>query len=163
MSVSKYLRNLALTLAILFACAAPVSAATYWECSASGMEKNGLRKADLTFRLDLTGKIVSGEIKFSKVVQGKISMPGGDYVYSGGGNVSRDDGTYEWIMQGNWTGIKLNCDNSTANNHGTVMIRKLKIQNIAEMELKSKEGSIWFLFPHGCEYKQVTIQDPPST
>jgi hypothetical protein len=51
-----------------------------------------------------------------------------------------------------------NTDNG-AKKQGTVMVRKYKLQNIAEMQMKSKDGSIWFVFPHGCEYKQVTVDD----
>jgi hypothetical protein len=134
-----------------------VSAESYWDCIASGVERNGNRKVDLKFRLDSSMNIVSGQITLSKDIKGKA--PGGEYAYAGGSKLTRDDGAYEWVMEANWTGTNDNIDNSVSKNQGTVMIRKMKIQNIAEMQLKGRDGIVWVVFPHGCEYKQVNSDD----
>ena len=44
----------------------------------------------------------------------------------------------------------------TSKTRSSVMARKFKLQNLAEMQLKNKAGSVWFIFPHGWEYKQIT-------
>ncbi|MDR3562230.1 MAG: hypothetical protein P4N59_12455 [Negativicutes bacterium] len=156
MRVAKSFLVLILGLFFFVSFASSASAESYWDCSASGVEKNGDRKVDLKFRLDSDGKIISGQIKFAKVSKGSTFSPGGDYTYAGGSKLTRDAGPYEWIMEANWTGTNDNLDNSVSKNQGTVLLRKLKIQNVAEMELKGKDGTVWFVFPHGCEYKQVT-------
>jgi hypothetical protein len=139
-----------------------VYAESFWECSATGVEKNGSRKIDIKFRLDATGQFVSGQVVIPKTSKDKASFPGGEYTYSGGGKVTRDDGPYEWVMEANWTGANDNSSPATSLRQGTVMVRKLKIQNIAEMQMKSKDGTVWFLFPHGCDYKQVNTNEKVS-
>ncbi|MDR3592407.1 MAG: hypothetical protein P4N41_22320 [Negativicutes bacterium] len=157
MRLSKVLSSLILSLLITIFLTGAVSAESYWDCVASGVERNGNRKVDMKFRLDASGNIVSGQITFTKDLKGKA--PGGDYAYAGGSKLTRDDGTYEWIMEANWTGTNDNIDSSVSKNQGTVMVRKMKIQNIAEMQIKGKDGTVWFVFPHGCEYKQVSGDD----
>lgn len=152
-----------LILALIFCIPGATAAAeSYWECAASGVEKNGPRKVDMNFRLDITGKVLTGQIKFAKANNGGKFLPGGEYVYAGGDKLTRDVGPYEWIMEAKWAGTNYNYDDSTVNTKGTLVIRKFKIQNVAEMELKSKDGTIWFIFPHGCEYKQVTAEQTPA-
>jgi hypothetical protein len=157
MRPAKIFSSFVLALLIVSFLTGPVAAETYWDCVANGVEKNGNRKVDMKFRLDASGNIVSGQITFAKDVKGKAC--GGDYTYAGGSKMTRDDGAYEWVMEANWTGTNDNIDNSVSKNQGTVMIRKMKIQNIAEMQIKGKDGTVWFVFPHGCEYKQVTVEE----
>lgn len=148
-----------MTLAVLSGTAA---AESYWECNATGIEKNGDRRADVKFRLDSSGNIISGQIKFARVCKDKASSLGGEYTYAGGSRLTRDQGPYEWVMEANWTGTNNNCNENETKNQGTVMVRKFKIQNVAGMQLKGKDGTVWFIFPHGWEYKQVSADDNPK-
>lgn len=156
MRLAKFLRNITIALMILFLFGGTAAADSYWECAAIGVEKNGDRRADVKFRLDASGNVISGQIKFAKVCKDKSSFPGGEYTYAGSSKLTRDQGPYEWIMEANWTGTSDTCTGNGAKTQGTVMVRKFKIQNVAEMQLKSKEGTVWFIFPHGWEYKQVS-------
>jgi len=154
MRLPKIIGGLILGLLIAITFTGSVSAESYWDCVATGVERNGNRKVDLNFRLDSSGNIVSGQIIIAK--DNKSKAAGGEYTYTGGSKLTRDEAAYEWVMEANWTGTNANYDNSVSKNQGTVMIRKMKIQNIAEMQLKGKDGTVWFVFPHGCEYKQVS-------
>jgi len=134
------------------------SAETYYSCTGLGVEQNGDRKAEVKFKVDPEGKVLSGQMNFTKVCKAKASSPGGDYQYAGGAKLTRNADPYEWVMDASWSGTNDTCDSSSSKNQGTVMIRKLKIQNVAEMQLKGKDGTVWYLFPHGCDCKQVSTE-----
>lgn len=123
-------------------------AASYYECTAVGVEKNGSRKAEVKFRLNSDGVILSGQIVIPESTN-KSAFPGGEYLYSDGSKLTRDQGEYEWVLEAS-------CIEKTSKVRSSVLARKFKIQNIAEMQLKNKTGSVWFIFPHGWEYKTVT-------
>lgn len=123
-------------------------AASFYECTAVGVEKNGSRKAEVRFRLNSDGVIVSGQIVIPESAN-KSAFPGGEYLYADGSKLTRDQGEYEWVMEAN-------CAEKSSKARSSVLARKYKIQNIAEMQLKNKSGSVWFIFPHGWEYKQVS-------
>ncbi|HWQ62288.1 MAG TPA: hypothetical protein VN521_08245 [Negativicutes bacterium] len=134
--------------AIVAMFAVTASAASYYECAATGAEKNGSRKAEVKLRLNSDGVILSGLIVIPAATS-KSAFPGGEYVYADGSKLTRDQGEYEWVMEAN-------CTEKTSQVRSAVMARKFKIQNIAELQLKNKAGSVWFIFPHGWEYKQVS-------
>ena len=124
------------------------TAASYYECTAVGTEKNGSRKAEIKFRVNSDGVILSGQIVIPESAS-KAAFPGGEYVYADGSKLTRDQGEYEWVMEAS-------CTEKTSKVRSSVLARKFKIQNIAEMQLKNKSGAVWFIFPHGWEYKQVS-------
>lgn len=127
---------------------ATAAAASYYECAATGAEKNGSRKADVKFRLNADIVMIFGQIVIPAAT-GKLAFPGGEYIYTDGFKLTKDQDQYEWVMEAN-------CTEKTSQSRSAVMVRKFKLQNIAEMQLKNKSGSVWFIFPHGWEYKQVT-------
>jgi hypothetical protein len=162
MQFFKSLRTFTLCLVLLAAFGGSAAAESYYECNATGVEKNGDRRADVKIRVDSGGNIIAGQIKFARVCKDKSTALGGEYTYAGGSKLIRDQGPYEWIMEANWTGTNDNCSEKVVNNQGTVMVRKFKIQNVAEMQLKGKDGTVWFIFPHGWQYKQVSGDDKPK-
>lgn len=127
---------------------ATAAAGSYYECAATGVEKNGGRQAEVKFRVNADGILLSGQIVVPAAAN-KAAFPGGEYIYTDGSKLTRDQGQYEWVMEAN-------CTEKTSQARSSVLVRKLKIQNIAEMQLKNKAGATWFIFPHGWEYKQVT-------
>lgn len=135
-------------IAIVTMFSAVAMAGSYYECVASGVEKNGSRKADVKFRVNADGVILAGQIVIPASTA-KFAFPGGEYVYADGSKLTRDQDPYEWIMEAN-------CVEKATQNRVTVMARKFRIQNIAELQIKDRAGSTWFVFPHGWEYKQVT-------
>lgn len=163
MHLSRFINTFIIGLVIFISFMGSAYAESYWECSASGVEKNGNRKIDIKFRLDSNGQVISGQVIIPTTSKDKAVFPGGEYTYSGGGKLTRDDGPYEWIMEANWIGTNANSSPSTSQRQGTVMVRKLKIQNIAELQMKSKDGTVWFLFPHGCDYKQVSTNEKTAS
>ncbi len=137
---------------------ATAAAATYYECTATGAEKNGGRQAEVKIRVNADGVIQSGLIVIPAATS-KKAFPGGEYIYTDGSKLTRDQGQYEWVMEAN-------CVEKGSQVRGSVLARKFKLQNIAEMQVKSKAGAVWFVFPHGWEYKQVTddkqAEKPPG-
>lgn len=162
MQLVKHMRIFTFFLMILVIFSGTAFAESYWECTATGVEKNGDRRADVKFRVDASGNVIAGQIKFARVCKDKSASLGGEYTYAGGSKMVRDEGPYEWIMEANWTGSNDNCTETVTKNQGTVMVRKFKIQNVAEMQLKGKDGTVWFIFPHGWQYKQVSADDKPK-
>lgn len=141
----------ALVAATIAMTGAVAAAATYYECSATGVEKNGSRKAEVRFRVNAEGAILSGQVVVPPATT-KYAFPGGEYIYADGSKLTRDQGDYEWVMEAN-------CVEKTSQVRSAVLVRKFKIQNVAELQLKNKAGAVWFVFPHGWEYKQVTDDD----
>jgi hypothetical protein len=127
---------------------ATAAAGTFYECVATGVEKNGSRQAEVKFRVNADGVIQSGRIVIPAAAS-KSAFPGGEYIYTDGSKLTRDQGQYEWVMEAN-------CAEKDSQARGSVIARKFKLQNIAEMQVKSKAGTAWFVFPHGWEYKTVT-------
>lgn len=133
----------------------PASAAAEaaYQCVCSGVERNGERKAQLNMMLDGEGNLLSGKMDISQVCRPKLNAAGGVLTYSDGAKINRNVDQYEWVVDANWTGENQNCDKSLTKTQGSFMVRKFKIQNVAELQLKSREFSTWFVFPHGCDCK----------
>ena len=135
--------------------ATPVLAGTdaAYQCVCRGTERNGERKADLNMTLDGEGTLLTGKMIITPVCQAKTFASGGTYIYSGGAKMNRNFDQYEWIVDANWVGENQNCDKTLTKTQGSFLVRKFKIQNVAELQMKSKDFNTWYVFPHGCECK----------
>jgi hypothetical protein len=140
----------------------PVSAGTEaaYQCICRGVERNGDRKADLNMTLDSEGNLLTGKMSIISVCQAKSTAPGGTYSYSGGAKINRNIDQYEWVVDANWAGDTQNCDKSLTKAQGSFLVRKFKIQNVAELQMKSKDFTTWYVFPHGCDCKSPESNTP---
>ena len=134
---------------------AAVAGDAAYQCICQGVERNGERKAELNMQLDGSGNLLSGKLAISQVCRPPVTAAGGSFTYTSGAKLNRNKDQYEWVVDANWTGESQNCDQTVSKTQGSFLVRKFKIQNVAELQLQSRDSNTWYVFPRGCTCKSI--------